>query len=280
MPELPEVETVRRGLQPILEGARLTRVDVRRPTLRWPMPSDFAERTEGRRILSVERRAKYLLIRLEGGLTVIGHLGMSGRMRIIPDGHEAPLETHDHVVLRTEKGDEVRFNDPRRFGMMDLAPDEALGNHRLLALLGPEPLGNGFNGPVLAAALAGRRTPIKAALLDQRIVAGLGNIYVSEALFESGIAPRRLAMNIGAARAERLVIAIRKVLEAAIAAGGSTLRDHRQPDGQLGYFQHDFKVYGKAGEPCGACPGPPGCPGISIIRQAGRSTYYCPRRQR
>jgi formamidopyrimidine-DNA glycosylase len=208
---------------------------------------------------------------------LLAHLGMSGRILLVPAGEERPPEPHDHIVLRTEAGVEVRFNDARRFGMVDLVPQAGMEEHRLLAGLGPEPLGNAFSGPVLAAALAGKATPIKAALLDQRVVAGLGNIYVSEALFEAGIAPRRLARTVQGERAERLVQAIRSVLNRAIAAGGSSLRDYVQTSGELGYFQHQWAVYGKEGEPC------PGCTcgkGVRRLVQSGRSTFYCALRQR
>jgi formamidopyrimidine-DNA glycosylase len=277
MPELPEVETVARGLRLPLEGQRLAEVEVRVPALRWPLPKGLAKRLTGRRVLSVGRRAKYLLIGLDREEVLLAHLGMSGRVLLVPKGEERAPEAHDHIVLRTEAGSEVRFNDARRFGMVDLVAAKALDQHRLLADLGPEPLGNQFSGPVLAAALAGKATPIKAALLDQRVVAGLGNIYVSEALFEAGIAPRRLAGTIRGERAERLAQAIRSVLNRAIAAGGSSLRDYVQTSGELGYFQHQWAVYGKEGEPC------PGCTcskGVRRLVQSGRSTFYCALRQR
>ena len=280
MPELPEVETVCRGLRPWLEGRRLARVIQNRPDLRWPLPRDFAARLQGRRIERIDRRAKYILAHLDDGWVLLAHLGMSGRMSVAADP-EAPLEPHDHVVLMTEEGCQVRFNDPRRFGAMDLIAADALEEHWLLRELGPEPLGNAFNGPELAARLAGRRTPIKAALLDQKTVAGLGNIYVCEALFLAGLSPRRLAHTVQGARAERLASAVREVLQRAIAAGGSSLRDYRQASGELGYFQHDWAVYDKEGLPC------PGCDcdvavtgGIRRLVQSGRSTFHCPRRQR
>lgn len=277
MPELPEVETVARGLRQPLEGQRLAKVEVRVPALRWPLPKGLAKRLTGRRVLSVGRRAKYLLIQLEGEEVLLAHLGMSGRILMVPKGTETPAEKHDHIVLTTEAGTEIRFNDARRFGMVDLVAADRLDQHKLLAGLGPEPLGNEFSGPVLAAALAGKATPIKAALLDQGVVAGLGNIYVSEALFESGIAPRRLARTVQGERAERLAQAVKSVLNRAIAAGGSSLRDYVQTSGELGYFQHQWKVYGKEGEPC------PGCTcgkGVRRIVQSGRSTFYCALRQR
>ncbi len=278
MPELPEVETVRRGLAPRLEGRRLQRVVQRRPDLRWPLPERFAERLTGRRVLTVGRRAKYLQIEIDSGEVLLVHLGMSGRMVLTPAPVVRP-EPHDHVILETEDGQAVRFNDPRRFGMMDLVPADGLDRHRLLATLGPEPLGDAFTAEYLAHALAGRRTPIKAALLDQRVVAGLGNIYVCEALFQARLSPRRLAASVQGARAARLVTAVRDVLARAIAAGGSSLRDYVQADGELGYFQHAWAVYGREGDPCPGCRCD-GDPGIQRIVQSGRSTFYCPTRQR
>lgn len=288
MPELPEVETVKRGLAPVLEGRRLRRVIQRRPDLRFPLPANFAARLEGRRVERIDRRAKYLLLRLDDGQTLLCHLGMSGRMLLMDDA-AAPLEKHDHVVFETEEGRQVRFNDARRFGIMDLIADEAgLETHPLLRDLGPEPLGNAFNGPALAAALKGKATPIKAALLDQKVVAGLGNIYVSEALFFAGLSPRRLARSVQGGRAERLAGAVKSVLTRAIAAGGSSLRDYVQADGELGYFQHEWAVYGKEGGRCPGCDcsgagsgaGARTGGGIRRMVQSNRSTFYCPRRQR
>lgn len=282
MPELPEVETVKRGLAPVLEGRRLTRVLQRRPDLRFPLPENFPGRLEGRRVERIERRAKYLLLHMDDGQVLLCHLGMSGRMLLIDDPAE-PLEKHDHVVFETEEGRQVRFNDARRFGIMDLIADEAaLSVHPLLRGLGPEPLGNAFNGPSLAEALRGKASPIKAALLDQRVVAGLGNIYVSEALFFAGISPRRLARTVQGGRAERLATAVKSVLTRAIAAGGSSLRDYVQADGELGYFQHEWAVYGKEGGLCPACDcgGAAAGGGIKRMVQSNRSTFYCPRRQR
>ncbi|MCR9256639.1 MAG: bifunctional DNA-formamidopyrimidine glycosylase/DNA-(apurinic or apyrimidinic site) lyase [Alphaproteobacteria bacterium] len=276
MPELPEVETVCRGLDPVLTGQVLARVLQRRPDLRFPLPEGFAKRLTGRRVLGLRRRAKYILMDLDGGLSLIAHLGMSGRMQIFERMPDA-LGTHDHIVFETAAGPTVLYNDARRFGMMDLWPTEALEDHPWLAALGPEPLSNAFNGPALAEALAGKRTPIKAALLDQRVVAGLGNIYVCEALFESGLSPRRLAATVQGGRAEKLAASVKDVLGRAIAAGGSSLRDYRQADGELGYFQHSFSVYGREGEPC------PGCTcdkTVQRIVQSGRSTFFCPKRQR
>jgi formamidopyrimidine-DNA glycosylase len=277
MPELPEVETVARGLEQGVAGRRVVRLQLNRADLRTMLPRGLAGRIEGRRILRVARRAKYLLFYLEGGGVLIAHLGMSGRMVLGNDGTDAERK-HDHVVVTFDDGTVLRFNDARRFGLLDFADsDEALKSHPRLIHLGPEPLGNEFSGPVLAASLAGKATPIKAALLDQRVVAGLGNIYVCEALYWAGVSPRRLARTIGGARAERLAHAIRDVLERAIAAGGSSLRDYVQASGELGYFQHHWAVYGKDGEPC------PGCDCGKAIRrivQSGRSTFYCATRQR
>ncbi|WPZ35357.1 bifunctional DNA-formamidopyrimidine glycosylase/DNA-(apurinic or apyrimidinic site) lyase [Thalassobaculum sp. OXR-137] len=276
MPELPEVETVMRGLAARLDGRTLAAVEVRRPDLRWPLPERMAERLTGRRILGLRRRAKYILVDLDDGTSWMIHLGMSGRM-LISDGEKPPLEVHDHVVFRTDDGTWVKFNDARRFGMMDLWPTQEVERHKLLKGIGPEPLGNAFNGPALESALAGKYTPIKAALLDQKVVAGVGNIYACEALHRSGISPRRLALNVWGSRAERLAEAVRTVLTEAIAAGGSSLRDHRQVSGELGYFQHTFRVYDREGE---GCPTPE-CGGtVKRLVQSGRSTFYCPRCQR
>ncbi len=278
MPELPEVETVRRGLALALEGRRLARVEQRRADLRFPLPENFARRLEGRRVVAVGRRAKYLATELDDGMIWLCHLGMSGRM-LIGSGKAPPPEPHDHVLIETDDGGWLRFNDVRRFGMMDLCSSNALGDHWLIRDLGPEPLDPAFDGAALAAALKGKRTPIKAALLDQRIVAGLGNIYVSEALFRAGISPRRLARSVQGPRADALVTAIKETLGAAIAAGGSSLRDYVQTSGELGYFQHRWAVYEHEGERCPRCDGK-GCRGIRRIVQNGRSTYYCPRHQR
>jgi formamidopyrimidine-DNA glycosylase len=278
MPELPEVETVMRGLALRLQGRRVARAELARADLRWPVPKGLAPALAGARVLGFRRRAKYILMRLEGGRSVLIHLGMSGRMRIGLQGDAAAA--HEHLVMWTDDGWRIGFIDPRRFGMLDLVSTAAEDEHRLLAGLGPEPLGNEFSEATLSAALEGKRTPIKAALLDQRVVAGLGNIYVSEALFRARISPRRLAASVAGARAARLVPAIRDTLSEAIAAGGSSLRDYVQPHGELGYFSHAWRVYGREGEKCPECPGMPICAGVRRIVQAGRSTFHCPRLQR
>jgi formamidopyrimidine-DNA glycosylase len=283
MPELPEVETVRRGLLPVMEGRVIARAQVNRPDLRWPLPERMADRLTGQRVLSLRRRSKYILADLSSGESLLIHLGMSGRMLVsggmlgaFHHDHPAP-EKHDHVVLDMEGGGRVTFNDARRFGAMDLVETAGAETHPLLASLGPEPLGNGFDDAYLVAALKGRRTPIKSALLDQHLVAGLGNIYVCETLFRARISPRRLAGELSTRRAASLVPIIREVLAEAIEAGGSSLRDHRQTNGELGYFQHTFRVYDREGQPCTT----PGCTGtITRIVQSGRSSFYCPRCQR
>lgn len=280
MPELPEVETVRTGLIPALQGRVIARAEVRRDGLRWPFPPNMAARLTGARVLHLRRRSKYILADLSSGETLLLHLGMSGRILVSGQilgayvhAHAAP-QKHDHVVLDMDSGARITFNDPRRFGAMDLLDTAAGDSHPLLAGIGPEPLGNTFDGAYLAQRLAGRKTPIKSALLDQSIVAGLGNIYVCEVLHRAGIAPARHAGDV--ARAGDLVPIIRDVLGAAIAAGGSSLRDYRQADGELGYFQHSFSVYGREGQPCLKH----GCGGeISRIVQSGRSSFYCPRCQ-
>jgi formamidopyrimidine-DNA glycosylase len=277
MPELPEVETVRAGLEPAMLGQIIARAEVNREGLRWPFPPDMARRLQGARIDSLRRRSKYILADLSSGETLLIHLGMSGRMLVsgavlgaYVHDHAAP-QKHDHVVFHMGSGARVTFNDPRRFGAMDLMPTAQADGHPLLAHLGPEPLGNRFDGDYLAARLAGRKTPIKSALLDQHIVAGLGNIYVCEVLHAAGIAPQRRADQV--ADAPALVPIIRDILAKAIAAGGSSLRDYRQADGELGYFQHNFAVYGREGAPCPR----PGCGGtIARIVQSGRSSFYCP----
>jgi formamidopyrimidine-DNA glycosylase len=279
MPELPEVETVRRGLLPVMEGEVIELASVNRPDLRWPLPERMAERLTGKRVTALRRRSKYILADLDSGETLLVHLGMSGRMLIsgaqlgsFYHDHPAP-QKHDHVVLDMAGGARVTFNDARRFGAMDLMPTQTAESHPLLAGLGPEPFGNDFNGPYLAARLKGRKTPIKAALLDQRIVAGLGNIYVAETLYRARISPLRLAGDLTEPQAHALVPMIREVLAEAIEAGGSSLRDFRQANGELGYFSKHFQVYDREGQPCET----PGCAG-TIIRtvQSGRSSFWCP----
>ncbi len=290
MPELPEVETVRRGLQPVLEGATITSVTLARPALRYPFPERFSERLAGRRVLSLGRRSKYLLWEIEGDEMLLAHLGMSGSFRIEAPGRvmggsvpgafalaRSRDTRHDHVRFELQGGVAVIYNDPRRFGFMDLQPRAEMERHPRLVGLGVEPTSNLFSAATLAA-LAERRTPLKAALLDQGIVTGLGNIYVCEALWRSELDPRRPASVLADVRvAERLASAIRTVIAEAIEAGGSTLRDHMRTDGTLGYFQHHFAVYDREGEPCQRF----GCGGmVTRIRQAGRSTFFCPSCQR
>ena len=291
MPELPEVETVRRGLQPVLEGARIARVETRRPDLRFPFPEKFSERLTGRTIVALGRRAKYLTMETDGGPSLICHLGMSGSFRIEdPQGEATPGDfhherskngTHDHVVFDVVAASgtpaRVIFNDPRRFGFM-LFAEHAVNEHPMLAGLGVEPTGNALDGTLLASLLKDRKTPLKAALLDQRLIAGLGNIYVSEALWRAGLSPLRAAGTVAGPgkkakeQSERLAAAIRSVIADAVAAGGSSLRDYVHADGSLGYFQHSFAVYDREGEPCPT----PGCSGhIERIVQSGRSTFYC-----
>jgi formamidopyrimidine-DNA glycosylase len=279
MPELPEVETVMRGLAAKLLGRRLAHVSVNRGDMRWPLPAGLAAAMTGARVASFRRRGKYILMRLDGGTSVLLHLGMSGRMVFAPARPNAATP-HQHLTLETDEGWHLGFVDPRRFGSIDLVPTDQEDRHRLLAGLGPEPLDDAFTPAVLGASLAGKQTPLKAALLDQKIVAGLGNIYVSEALYRARLSPRRLAGTVPGARAARLVPAIRATLTEAIAAGGSSLRDYVQTDGELGYFQHAWKVHGREGERCEACPGAPACAGIRRLVQSGRSSFYCPRVQR
>jgi formamidopyrimidine-DNA glycosylase len=292
MPELPEVETVKRGLAPVMEGSRIRRAELRRPDLRFPFPPAFAEALEGRQVISLGRRAKYLLIDLDGGDVVIAHLGMSGSFRV--EGNEVPAETpgdfqmprskdqrHDHVVFHLETPDGERrvvYNDPRRFGFMDLARREDLASHAFFRDLGAEPTGNTLDADYIAAKFRGRQTPLKAALLDQKNIAGLGNIYVCEALWRAHLSPERLAGSLVTAAGKpkkelvALTQAIRAVIADAIEAGGSTLRDHIRADGSLGYFQHSFSAYDREKEPCRT----PGCQGtIGRIVQGGRSTFYC-----
>ena len=279
MPELPEVETVCRGLAAKIAGQTLERVTVRRPDLRFPLPADFASRLTGRRIESIGRRAKYMLWHLDDGTVSLGHLGMSGRMVMMDRPNSLPGK-HDHLVFELENGLHVRFNDARRFGYFSLTDAAGLSRHPHLVGLGPEPLGPEFDAAYLRRRLAGKQASIKAALLDQRVVAGLGNIYVCEALYHAGIAPTRQAGHIGAAKLGRLVDAIRTVLCDAIAAGGSTLRDYVQTSGELGYFQHSFAVYDRAGVPCPRCAEAKRPCAVQRIVQHGRSTFYCSTRQR
>lgn len=285
MPELPEVETVRRGLAAVMEGRPIVDVLVRRGDLRRPLPEGFADALTGRTVKAVDRRAKYLLIRLDDGTVVIAHLGMSGRMVIdqadeaqSPGAFTLPGATggkHEHIVFSVGNGTQIKFSDPRRFGLMDLSTEDTLADHPLLASIGPEPLDDTFDGVALAVRLAGKRTPIKSALLDQRIVAGLGNIYVCEGLFAAGLSPRRSAHTVQGGRAGLLMQSIKKVLLSAIDSGGSTLRDHVAPSGEIGYFQHNFKVYGREGDACPSCAQP-----IQRLVQSGRSTFFCSRCQR
>ena len=289
MPELPEVETVRRGLEPAMDGARFAKVDVNRPDLRWPLPKDFKARLQGKTVTGLGRRAKYLLADLSSGDVLLMHLGMSGSFHVFrEDGgkklaryhHERePHAAHDHVVFHMSSGAIVTFNDPRRFGSMKIVPRSKLDAEPLLARLGPEPLGNAFDAAMLAAACMGKKTSLKAALSDQRVVAGLGNIYVCEALYRARLSPKRIAATIATKtgapneRAERLVEGIKAVLNDAIRDGGSSLRDHRLTDGELGMFQHRFRVYDREGEKCPTR----GCGGtVKRIVQNGRSTFYCP----
>ncbi len=289
MPELPEVETVRRGLAPVMEGARFAKVEARRGDLRWPLPQDFVARLEGQTVTGLGRRAKYILADLSSGEVLLMHLGMSGSFRVTHAGaadtpgdfhHDrSKAMAHDHIVFHMSNGGVATFNDPRRFGCMKLVRRDEMDQEPLLRALGPEPLGNAFDAAMLASACAGKQTSLKAALLDQRVVAGLGNIYVCEALHRAHLSPKRKAATLADrkrapnARADALVDSIRTVLNDAIKAGGSSLRDHRQTDGELGYFQHSFRVYDREGAPCPT----DGCRGIvRRFVQNGRSTFYCP----
>jgi formamidopyrimidine-DNA glycosylase len=301
MPELPEVETVRLGLAPAMEGYTLTEVETRRGDLRVPFPKDFTARIRGRKVESLRRRAKYILADLDSGETLVIHLGMSGRMSVYAQGHRRKLGNyiydaspegagegkHDHVVFETDAPARIVFNDHRRFGLMTLLETARVKDDKLFKGMGIEPLSDGFNAAYLAHALEGKKTPIKSALLDQRVIAGLGNIYVCEALFRAGISPKRLAGGVSRERIGPLVTAIKKVLRDAIAAGGSTLRDHAQATGDPGNFQHQFLVYGREGLKCrntasskGAAGRKISCSGtVKRIVQSGRSTFYCPKCQ-
>ena len=293
MPELPEVETVRRGLAPVMEGAVIARAELRRPDLRFPFPPNFAERLAGRRVDFLGRRAKYLLAELDDAAILVMHLGMSGAFRVedgpaihVGEGRYYPAgkdAAHDHVVLHLGSGARIVYNDPRRFGFMTLVEAGGINEHPLFAGLGVEPTGNSFSAEAVAPRLAGRAAPLKAALLDQTLIAGLGNIYVCEALWEAGLSPRRAAGTLVRAdgspspRLVRLVEAVRGVIAAAVEAGGSSLRDYVRADGSLGSFQHRFAVYDREGQACAR----PGCGGtIRRIVQSGRSTFFCPRCQR
>ncbi|MBN9260221.1 MAG: bifunctional DNA-formamidopyrimidine glycosylase/DNA-(apurinic or apyrimidinic site) lyase [Hyphomicrobium sp.] len=290
MPELPEVETIRRGLEPVLVGQRIARVEQRRADLRFPFPENFGKRLTGRTVVTLQRRAKYLLAHLDDGTVLIIHLGMSGRISITGQGqlgefthNQGNRNIHDHVVLRLGSGTEIVYNDPRRFGLMDLASATTLDTHPLLAGIGIEPLGPGLTPAYLARHAAGRRSDLKSFLLDQRIIAGLGNIYVCEALFRTHLKPSRAAACLAPptgtphARTSALIPHIKAVLADAIEEGGSTLRDYAQADGSLGYFQHSFQVYGREGEPCLT----PACRGmVHRTVQGGRSTFFCPVCQR
>src|SRR5215475_5453690 len=293
MPELPEVETVRRGLQPVMEGAKIVKAEVRRADLRFPFQPDFVARLQGQTVTGLGRRAKYLMADLASGDVLLKHLGMSGSFRVIqPEAAQSPGEfhhprgkdtTHDHVLFRMSSGADIVFNDPRRFGYMKVIARNALDREPLLRGLGPEPLGNEFDAAMLAQACAGKKTSLKAALLDQSVVAGLGNIYVCEALHRAHLSPRRIAATLATRKGEstdharRLVGAIHAVLNDAIRAGGSSLRDHRQTTGELGYFQHSFKVYDREGEKCTT----PRCGGtIKRFTQNGRSTFWCSKCQK
>lgn len=287
MPELPEVETVRRGLEPVMTGHVIAHADIRRPDLRWPFPERMAERLNGQKVLQLRRRSKYILVDLGSAETLIIHLGMSGRMLISrPQGETTPgnfhsnlptPEKHDHVVFDMENGVRITFNDARRFGAMDLCATVAVEGHKLLREIGPEPLGNSFDAAYLAAALKTRNAPIKTTLLDQKLVAGLGNIYVCEVLWRARLSPQRLAKDVSVKKSAELVPVIRDVLNEAIESGGSSLKDYIQTDGELGYFQHSFAAYGREGKACKT----PECKGVIIrIAQAGRSTFYCPKCQR
>jgi len=274
MPELPEVETVRRGLESSILGERITKVTLRRAGLRLPFPAGFVAQTEGHTVSSVIRRSKYLLIHLSGGVTVIAHLGMSGRFLVYPAGKAPALQKHDHTVFGFASGKTMVFNDPRRFGLLTLTQTQHAGQHPLLAALGPDPFDKAFNAAYLRSRLTGRRSSIKLALMDQCLVSGLGNIYVCEVLFYAGVDPRRPAAET-VSQSAALVAAVRKVLHSALQSGGSSLRDFFHADGKAGYFQHQFQVYGREKEPCRVCGTP-----VTRMTQGGRSTFYCSQCQR
>lgn len=276
MPELPEVETTCRGLAKRLLGARIERVELHRPDLRFPLPRGLGSKLQGRRITALHRRAKYIVIELDDGQALLLHLGMSGRLVIGKPQDKA--EKHDHVVIHCDHDRTLRFNDPRRFGLLDYSATANLPQHKLLENLGVEPLSNDLTADYLQKKFAGKKTPMKVALLDQRIIAGLGNIYVCEALFLAGISPFRQAKDVTAAECRKLVPAIRKVLNAAIAAGGSSLRDYVQADGALGFFQDKFSVYDREGQVCKRCKTKDSI--VQRLTQSDRSTFFCPRCQR
>lgn len=280
MPELPEVETVMRGMEHAIKGRAIINVDQRRKNLRIPFPANFPVVLEGQKVQQLSRRAKYILVQLDSDKTVIMHLGMSGRVLLVGPDQKYEIQKHDHLILSFDDDSKMIFNDARRFGMVMLANTNEIESHKAFANLGPEPLGNHFSADVLFAALKNKKTNIKNALMDQRIVAGLGNIYVCESLFYAGIHPERICATITKAESEKLVQAIRDVLNKAIAAGGSTLKDYRHADGELGYFQHQFAVYDRAGETCSKCPGAINKCCIEKITQSGRSTYFCPQAQK
>lgn len=281
MPELPEVETVMRGLSPVLKGNSISCIKLYRPDLRIPFPVDMEERLASRRILSLKRRAKYILVSFEGGLLLAVHLGMSGRVLINPKNNQYDLKKHDHMVITFKDGAQIIYNDPRRFGMVFVLKESKLETHSAFRHLGPEPLGNKFSAPYLAGVLKNKKVSIKQALLDQKVVVGVGNIYASEALYQSKINPLKPACDLSRKKLEELVIAVRDVLTRAIEAGGSTLKDYRHADGGLGYFQYNFRVYDQAGAACPDCT----CDinrtgGVQRIVQSGRSTFYCPTKQK
>jgi len=281
MPELPEVETVMRGLEPVLLNAEITHVDKRRKDLRIPFPRNMKRRLEGRKITSLQRRAKYIQVLMDDDNILVIHLGMSGRVSIIEAAEKYKHEKHDHLILTLKSGIKIVYNDPRRFGMIFIMGQDEAHTHKAFSHLGPEPLGNEFSAPILIERLKGKKTSIKQALLDQQIVVGVGNIYACEALHQSGISPLKKAYLIKGQKAQDLVDAIRDVLSRAIKAGGSTLKDYRHADGELGYFQHNFKVYDQEKNACSICD----CDinktgGVKRIVQSGRSTFYCPRKQK
>lgn len=281
MPELPEVETVMRGLEPVFVGAEIESVTLRRKDLRIPFPENMEARLKGVRVKFLKRRAKYILAHLDDGNILVIHLGMSGKVSIVAADEAYDIQKHDHLIIGLKSGVRLVYNDPRRFGMVFLMEEATWQEHPSFKSLGPEPLGNEFSGPILAQRLKGKKTSIKQALLDQKIVVGVGNIYACEALYASGISPTKRAGLIKGALAEKLVVAIRDILTRAIAAGGSSLKDYRQADGELGYFQHSFSVYDQEKQACPSCD----CDidqtgGIKRIAQSGRSTFYCSRKQK